>query len=383
MSQDFSPEEQKPGSDVNQENFSQENFQEGAAQEPQGYQQGGDAGQYYANQQYGQQPNYGYDQYGNPLQPQQGYAEQGNYQYPPSNNEPTVAIGQYGDPYAQQSQGYQGYYPENGQYAQQGYYQQGYYGNQPQQGYYGNGQQSQQGFDPAVSQQAQQIAQHIGNVSASAQSFFGKSWKAFQHVLSGAPEKALEIAESSKNFGLIAAGVMSVLFGFAFANQRWRASDAADSALSEVFGGYTYFSFNFGTWLVTLITAAICFFIIAMLRPLTVKWVFGLRQRSADFRSILSLSSVSYLLSGAVLAITGILWLIPNGATFALGLIFFALAMPFTMFVAELLIFSTMSQKGNFDKSPIIPHALFTGLWMIFVALTVAFELWFVFEMMS
>lgn len=378
MSQDFSPEEQKPGSDVNQENF-----QEGEAQEPQGYQQGDDAGQYYANQQYGQQPNYGYDQYGNPLQPQQGYAEQGNYQYPPSNNEPTVAIGQYGDPYAQQSQGYQGYYPENGQYAQQGYYQQGYYGNQPQQGYYGNGQQSQQGFDPAVNQQAQQIAQHIGNVSASAQSFFGKSWKALQHVLSGAPEKALQIAESSKNFGLIAAGVMSVLFGFAFANQRWRASDAADSALSEVFGGYTYFSFNFGTWLVTLITAAICFFIIAMLRPLTIKWVFGLRQRSADFRSILSLSSVSYLLSGAVLAITGILWLIPNGATFALGLIFFALAMPFTMFVAELLIFSTMSQKGNFDKSPIIPHALFTGLWMIFVALTVAFELWFVFEMMS
>lgn len=203
MAQDFSPEEQKPGSDVNQENFSQENLQEGAAQEPQGYQQGGDAGQYYANQQYGQQPNYGYDQYGNPLQPQQGYGEPGNYQYPPSNNEPTVAIGQYGDPYAQQSQGYQGYYPENAQYAQQGYYQQGqpqqgYYGNQPQQGYYGNGQQFQQGFDPAVNQQAQQIAQHIGNVSASAQSFFRKAWKAFQHVLSGAPEKAVEIAESSK-----------------------------------------------------------------------------------------------------------------------------------------------------------------------------------------
>ncbi len=327
-------------------------------------------------------------------------------------NEPTVVIPQY------ETQGYQAGYPQSGyptnpqayaqsqpgygQPMQPGYPQQGYgqqwqstysqqsqagYPQQPQAGYDQQwqstyGQQPQQpGFaGQQAHQQASQFAEQLTQVSNTAQSLLSKVWQIIRGILRGTPEQGLELAQNTRHFGMFVAGLMSVISGFTFANLCGRTAAGIDSGINQVMGGLgfgysSYTNFGIGQWIVVLLVSAICFFCIAMLRPVTIKWAFNIRQQNITFTSALTIASFAYLLAGFVLAIVGVIWLVPSGITFGLGLLVYVLALPLTLFISELLIFVSINKMGNFNKSVIIPHALMTGVWMVFVAIVFLIEM--------
>lgn len=326
-------------------------------------------------------------------------------------NEPTVVIPQY------ETQGYQAGYPQSGYSAnpqayaqsqpgygqpmQPGYPQQGYgqqwqstYSQQPQAGY---PQQPQAGYDqqwqsaygqqqqPAfagqqMNHQTSQFAEQLTQVSNTAQSLLSKVWQVICDILRGAPEKGLELAQNTRHFGMFVAGLMSVISGFTFANLCGRTAAGIDSGINQVMGGLgfgssSYTNFGIGQWIVVLLVSAICFFCIAMLRPVTIKWAFNIRKQNITFTSALTIASFAYLLAGCVLAIVGVIWLVPSGITFGLGVLIYVLALPLTLFISELLIFVSINKMGNFNKSVIIPHALMTGVWVVFVAIVFLIEM--------
>lgn len=335
-------------------------------------------------------------------------------------NEPTVVIPQY------ETQGYQAGYPQSGyptnpqayaqsqpgygQPMQPGYPQQGYgqqwqstYSQQPQAGY---PQQPQTGYDqqwqsaygqqpqqPAfagqqMNHQTSQFAEQLTQVSNTAQSLLSKVWQVIRDILRGAPEQGLELAQNTRHFGMFVAGLISVISGFTFANLSGRTAAGIDSGINQVMGGLgfgssSYTNFGIGQWIVVLLVSAICFFCIAMLRPVTIKWAFNIRKQNVTFTSALTIASFAYLLAGCVLAIVGVIWLVPSGITFGLGVLIYVLALPLTLFISELLIFVSINKMGNFNKSVIIPHALMTGVWMVFVAIVFLVEMQIITNMLQ
>lgn len=376
MSQDISPEEEQPVTAPEQAptqdgpaaDSATENQQPSAANpnvgnpneptvvipqyETQGYQAGYPQSGYPTNPQAYPQPQTGYGQpmqtgY-SPQQPQAGYGQQ------------------WQAAYGQQQAGYP-------QQPQAGYDQQwqSTYGQQPQQpGFAGQ----------QAHQQASQFAEQLTQVSNTAQSLLSKVWQIIRGILRGTPEQGLELAQNTRHFGMFVAGLMSVISGFTFANLCGRTAAGIDSGINQVMGGLgfgysSYTNFGFGQWIVVLLVSAICFFCIAMLRPVTIKWAFNIRKQNITFTSALTIASFAYLLAGCVLAIVGVIWLVPSGITFGLGVLIYVLALPLTLFISELLIFVSINRMGNFNKSVIIPHALMTGVWMVFVAIVFLIEM--------
>lgn len=273
--------------------------------------------------------------------------------------------------------------------------QQAGYPQQPQAGYDQQwqatyGQQPQQpGFaGQQAHQQASQFAEQLTQVSNTAQSLLSKVWQVILGILRGTPEQGLELAQNTRHFGMFVAGLISVISGFTFANLCGRTAAGIDSGINQVMGGLgfgysSYTNFGFGQWIVVLLVSAICFFCIAMLRPVTIKWAFNIRQQNITFTSALTVASFAYLLAGCVAAIVGVIWLVPSGITFGLGLLVYVLALPLTLFISELLIFVSINKMGNFNKSVIIPHALMTGVWMVFVTIVFLVEMQIISNMLQ
>lgn len=196
------------------------------------------------------------------------------------------------------------------------------------------------------------------------------------HILRGYPLEALALARRTPLFWVVSFTLAALIAGLFFtttiARTVFRANYAAMN-MAESFGaspgmqGPAYFSIGFGNYVALFLIAFAFSAVVFVLRALTLKWVFSVRGAPQPFSVGAWIMATAYVGHIAVYAATFILLLIP-GTLFPILVLFAAyFVIALLSLAAELIIYIGVNRTVQFRKSPLIPHVLFTAVWLILV----------------
>lgn len=196
------------------------------------------------------------------------------------------------------------------------------------------------------------------------------------HILRGYPLEALALARRTPLFWVVSFALAALIAGLFFtttiARTVFRANYAAMN-MAESFGASpgmqspNYFSIGFGNYVALFLIAFAFSAVVFVLRALTLKWVFSVRGAPQPFSVGAGIMATAYVGHIAVYAATFILLLIP-GTLFPILVLFAAyFVIALLSLAAELIIYIGINRTVQFRKSPLIPHVLFTAVWLILV----------------
>lgn len=195
-------------------------------------------------------------------------------------------------------------------------------------------------------------------------------WVSLKAVWKGQTVGALRLGAESKKFWITAFLVYSAVIGLLLATLTARSIDGADQMLGAMTGSLFGVSsrgslgISFGGWLALFFSGAALALVALVLRSLCIKWTFALRGMSKPLTAAGSILATSYVLPLAVLLGAAVLLLVPSALLSGLVfLIFGVLSVPLIL-VAEILIYVGINRTASFEKSALIPHAVFTGVWI-------------------
>lgn len=196
----------------------------------------------------------------------------------------------------------------------------------------------------------------------------GSIWK-------GNPVEAFRLASVAKNFWLATFALMSAAAGIMAASLVARTYDAADSFVDSLSSGLIGYSsrgmigMSFGQWFSFFFAGLILVFVALLLRTLCVKWTFSVRGASQSFNTSANIVAVAYVLPLVVVLASMVVFLIPSMVITGIwGFLLAVIAVPLAL-ISEVLIYIGLNRTEKFDKSALIPHALFTGLCGVMVAI--------------
>lgn len=194
---------------------------------------------------------------------------------------------------------------------------------------------------------------------------------ALGHIWKGNPVQAFRLATATKHFWLVTFGVYSVLVGLLMASLTARSVSAVDGFVGSITSSLTGYStsgmieLSFGRWFSIFLTGLVIGFVAFTLRTLCVKWSFAVRGVSQTFGTAGNVVATAYLAQLAVLLVATVLFLVPSMIVTSIVMLVVAL-IGFPLFlVTEILIYIGINRTARFTKSVLIPHAIFTGLWVV------------------
>lgn len=184
---------------------------------------------------------------------------------------------------------------------------------------------------------------------------------------------ALRAAAETKHFGWVATGAYAVIGGLLVATMLTRfmggIDDMANYMVYSLSGGYGsslgYFSASFSDWFTAFILGIILMGLFFILRALCVKWVFSTRGAAQPFTSSLAIIGGAYAIPMVLVLVAAVLNMIPSVSLMALvSLVTAVLSLPVGL-ISEIMIYIGINRSHRFTKSPLIPHALFTLIWVV------------------
>lgn len=202
---------------------------------------------------------------------------------------------------------------------------------------------------------------------------------------------ALRAAAETKHFGWVSTGAYAVIGGLLVATMLTRfmggIDDMANYMVYSLSGGYGssrgYFSASFGDWFTAFILGIILMGLFFILRALCVKWVFSTRGAAQPFTSALSIIGGAYAIPMLLVLVAAILNMIPSVSLMALvSFVTGVLSLPVGL-ISEIMIYIGINRTHRFTKSPLIPHALFTLVWVVMFFLATALVMSFYGEIIS
>lgn len=208
-------------------------------------------------------------------------------------------------------------------------------------------------------------------------SALGTMWVSLGHIWKGEPLTALALATLSKSYWLICIGLFSVVTGLFMATSATRFLGSLDDLGTSVSTGLTDGQFSsrgmlnitFGQWMGFFFVGIILGAIVFLARTLCIKWTFASRHSSQSIATSGSIVAVSYLTLIALLFVAVVLLMIPSLTLATLVFVVMAaLALPVSM-IPEIMLYIGLNRTHHFVKSPLIPHVLFTLVWVIIVAI--------------
>lgn len=182
------------------------------------------------------------------------------------------------------------------------------------------------------------------------------------------PLEALELARRVPGFWIATALVAALVIGVAVSFVVARAAAVFQNAASMMlpFGGSeVYFGLSFGQWVQVLLLVLVPTLIIFALRVLAVQLVFLVRGRPQSFAPAASTVAAGYVLHPLIFVLSGVLILIPGDSVLWVVLVLSGVTLAAGTLLAELVIYIGINRTVPLTKSPLIPHVLLTGGWML------------------
>lgn len=219
--------------------------------------------------------------------------------------------------------------------------------------------------DPAAAPQApvQGIgAEILGAITA--------LWVSLGSVWKGKSVEAFRLGASTKKFWVVGFLSYSLILGLLTATLVARSVDSADEMLGSMtssFIGYSTrgtFGLSVGNWISLFITGLILALIAFVLRALCLKWTFSIRGVRQSMGVVGNVITTSYVMQMTVLLAATVLLMIPSAVISGLVLLLVGLVSVPLVLISEVLIYIGINRTARFEKSSLIPHAVFTGVWI-------------------
>lgn len=189
---------------------------------------------------------------------------------------------------------------------------------------------------------------------------FGAWWGLLKAVFSGEPARVTDAALGSSSGGsthrtwMVAAATNGLIIGLSIAILMARLA-----AKFEYF-----FAPDASNYFAAFLIPVVCAIALILARAGAIVGLFVVRQRTIAFRDAAALASTSFVVAAPFLAVALVLSLIPG--TFALVILL--VVGIFTAFYAEILLYVAVARVGRFAKSPALPHAVLSTVWLCVMA---------------
>ena len=199
-------------------------------------------------------------------------------------------------------------------------------------------------------------------------------WVSLGSIWKGRSVEAFHLGSSTKNFWVVGFLIYSLILGLLTATMVARSIGSADEFLGSMSSsliGYNSrgtFGLSAGNWISLLLVGLVLGFIAFVLRALCLKWTFAVRGVPQSLGAASNIITTSYSVQMTVLVAATVLLMIPSAAISGLVLLLVGLVSVPLALITEVLIYIGLNRTARFEKSVLIPHALFTGVW---IALTV------------
>lgn len=199
-------------------------------------------------------------------------------------------------------------------------------------------------------------------------------WVSLGSIWKGRTVEAFRLGSTTKNFWVVGFLIYSLILGLLTATTASRSIGSADELLGSMSGALTgyssrgMFSLSAGNWISLLLVGVVMGFIAFLLRALCLKWTFSVRGVPRTMGATSTIITTSYAMQMVVLLGATVLLMVPSAAISGLVLLLIGLVSVPLALISELLIYIGLNRSARFEKSALIPHALFTGVW---IALTV------------
>lgn len=199
-------------------------------------------------------------------------------------------------------------------------------------------------------------------------------WVSLGSIWKGRTVEAFRLGSTTKNFWVVGFLIYSLILGLLTATTASRSIGSADELLGSMSGALTgyssrgMFSLSAGNWISLLLVGVVMGFIAFLLRALCLKWTFAVRGVPRTMGAASIIITTSYAMQMAVLLGATVLLMIPSAAISGLVLLLIGLVSVPLALISEVLMYIGLNRSARFEKSALIPHALFTGVW---IALTV------------
>ena len=215
--------------------------------------------------------------------------------------------------------------------------------------------------------------------------WFADAWGVLRRIWRGDVVEAFDLAMASRKFWLWTGLAQAGFAGFAFANFLWRGMSSIDNGANHVthsFLGwvgqddpsrsYSVTGFDFSAWLKAFFTMFLAVAVVFAVRPLFIKMVYAWRQSRQTWEVAYTVNSVATLSTTFVVAVVSVLWFVPSGALVPVGVVMLWGLGAMCQFLGELLLYTGLNRTGGFppySRSPLVPHVIGTGFYVIVVAL--------------
>ncbi|XAS73437.1 hypothetical protein VUN82_06225 [Micrococcaceae bacterium Sec5.1] len=202
-------------------------------------------------------------------------------------------------------------------------------------------------------------------------------WAAFRMILRGYPLEAFQLSGRIPRFWLVSFLMAALVFGLSAATAVTRTVSAANTAVAGLFSTFgahrsSYVSLSPGQWIGIVLVGMLFAGAAFILRAATLKWLFAVRRRPQSYSVGANILAVAYSGHLAVYVAAFVLMFVPGAVFGSVVTVVAAALLALLNFAAELLIYVGVNRVTTFEKSVLVPHVLFSALWLVLVAVVYA-----------